>query len=215
MSKEIRDTSLGPADQRLSGYFAGRLYRAPHLLVPAAFAWLRGWWYRLKFLLQFKSFSAGKYFRVYGPLFVSGPGRVSFGDNCLIISNAIKPVCIRTLHPDAHVLLRDHAGLNGTSIQCVRRVEIGRLSNIADAYITDSPAHSLGRDRRSQTIDDVSANPVKIGENVWISVQVVVLDGVTIGDNSVIGACSLVRQDVPADVFAAGNPLTVIREIQD
>lgn len=215
MNKGFRDTPLGPAGQKLGGYFIERLYRAPHLLVPAAFAWLRGWWYRFKFLLQFKSFSAGKYFRVYGPLIVSGSGRVSFGNNCLIISNAIKPVCIRTLHPDAHVVLGDHAGLNGTAIQCVRRVEIGRLSNIADAYITDSPAHTLGRNRRSQTIEDVSANPVKIGENVWISVQVVVLDGVTIGDNSVIGACSLVRQDVPANVFAAGNPLTVIREIQD
>jgi acetyltransferase-like isoleucine patch superfamily enzyme len=192
-----------------------RLRDAPHLLVPGLFAWLNGWWFRVKYLIQFKHFSAGKLFRVYGPLIVTGPGRVEFGDNCLIISDAIKPVCIRTLSPNALVKLGHHAGLNGTSIQCVDRVEIGRLSNIADAYITDTAAHSLDKNRRNKTVGDIKANPVTIGENVWVSVNVVILDGVTIGDNSVIGACSLVRKAVPANVFAAGNPLAVIRQIGD
>lgn len=190
-----------------------RLARTPHLLIPGFFAWLRGWWYRVKFPLLGKHFQAGRWFRVYGPLIITGPGRVKCGDNCLIISNAIKPVCIRTLSPDALVSLDDHAGLNGTSIQCVKQITIGRLSNIADAYITDTPAHSLGKHRRLETVEDLPASPVVIGNNVWISVQVVILDGVTIGDNSVIGACSLVRTDVPANVFAAGNPLAVIRKI--
>lgn len=199
--------------QGLSGYYLKRLRKSPHLLLPGLFAWLQGWWCRVKFFLLGKRFSAGKWFRVYGPLIVTGPGRVVFGDNCLIISNAIKPVCIRTLVPDATVVLGDHAGLNGTSIQCVKSVTIGRLSNIADAFITDTPAHSLGVHRRSESVEDVPASPVTIGENVWVSVQAVILDGVTIGDNSVIGACSLVRKDVPPNVFAAGNPLALIREI--
>jgi acetyltransferase-like isoleucine patch superfamily enzyme len=49
---------------------------------------------------------------------------------------------------------------------------------------------------------------------VWISVSVVILDGVHVGDNSVLGACSLVREDVPANVFAAGNPLRIIRHLE-
>jgi acetyltransferase-like isoleucine patch superfamily enzyme len=138
---------------------------------------------------------------------------VRFGRGCLVISNAIKPVCVRTLSPGASVTLGDHAGLNGTAIQCVQAVTIGRWSNLADAYITDTPAHSLGAGRRSQGAIDVPAAPVRIGENVWVSVQVVILQGVTVGDNSVIGACSLVRQDVPANVFAAGNPLRIIRRL--
>jgi acetyltransferase-like isoleucine patch superfamily enzyme len=194
---------------------AARLGKRPHLLLPAAFAWLRGWWYRIAFRLQGKRFSAGPLFRVYGPLRISGPGEVRFGRNCLIISDAIKPVCIRTLAPEALISLGDGAGLNGTSIQCVQRVEIGELANIADAYITDTAAHTLSRRRREQDVSAAASSPVRIGRNVWISVQVVILHGVTIGENSVIGACSLVRAEVPSDVFGAGNPFRIIRAIDD
>jgi acetyltransferase-like isoleucine patch superfamily enzyme len=194
--------------------FGKRLRNNPHLFWPAVFSWLRGWWYRIKFRLLGKRFRAGRLFRVYGPLNVTGPGSVEFGKNCLIISNAIKPVCIRTLTPEAQVKLGDHAGLNGTSIQCVSQVEIGELSNIADAYITDTAAHTLGPQRRMEGVEDLPARPVLIGRNVWISVSVVILDGVRVGDNSVLGACSLVREDVPANVFAAGNPLRIIRHLE-
>lgn len=196
-------------------HFLTRARKNPHLLKPGVIAWLRGWWYRFKFFVSGQRFHAGKWFRVYGQFNVTGPGQVLFGDNCLVISNAIKPVCIRTFTYDAAVMMGDHAGLNGTSIQCVKQVSVGRLSNIADAYITDSSAHSLNKRRRMETVENVSTSPVIIGENVWISVQVVILDGVTIGDNTVIGACSLVRKDVPANVFAAGNPLAIISDIQD
>jgi acetyltransferase-like isoleucine patch superfamily enzyme len=194
-------------------FMARRLRASPHLLLPAATAWLRGWWYRFKFALQLKRFSAGRFFRVYGPLKISGPGKVRFGDNCLIISNAIKPVCIRTLSSDATVTLGNNAGLNGTSIQAVGRVEIGDLSNIADAYITDTAAHSLGRNRRAESAAEAKSEPVSIGRNVWVSVQTVILSGVSIGDDSVVGACTLVREDVPAGVFVAGNPMKVIKPV--
>jgi acetyltransferase-like isoleucine patch superfamily enzyme len=113
------------------------------------------------------------------------------------------------------VTLGDNAGLNGTSIQSVQRVDIGAWSNIADAYITDTAAHTLSKQRRQQDVSEAPMAPVRIGSNVWISVQVVVLHGVSIGDNSVIGACSLVRKDVPANVFGAGNPFRVIQVIED
>jgi hypothetical protein len=69
-----------------------RLGKNPHLLIPGGLAWLRGWWYRILFRLQGRRFAAGPMFRVYGPLRVSGPGSVRFGRNCLVISDAIKPV---------------------------------------------------------------------------------------------------------------------------
>ena len=50
---------------------------------------------------------------------------------------------------------------------------------------------------------------------MWIGAQVCVLPGVTIGDNTVIGAGSVVNRDIPANVIAAGNPCRVIREITE
>ncbi len=55
--------------------------------------------------------------------------------------------------------------------------------------------------------------PIRIGNNVWIGANAVVLPGITIGDNSVIGAGSVVTRDVPPDVVAVGNPCRVLRPI--
>ncbi len=55
--------------------------------------------------------------------------------------------------------------------------------------------------------------PVKIGKCVWLGAGVIVLPGVSIGDNSVIGAGSVVTKDIPANVVAVGNPCKVLREI--
>lgn len=195
--------------------FVKRSAAEPYLIVPGVAAWLKGFWYKIILPVLGLDFKAGSMFRVYGKLIISGPGKVRFGDNCLIISNAIKPVSIRTLCPDAVVSLGDSAGLNGTSIQCTQNITIGKLSNIADAYITDSPAHTISLDRRKKTVNDIQSYPVTIGENVWVSVNVVIIHGVTVGNNAVIGACSLVRKDVPSNAFMAGNPLKLIRNIDN
>lgn len=57
--------------------------------------------------------------------------------------------------------------------------------------------------------------PVRIGANCWLGAGVIVLPGVTIGDNSVIGAGSIVTRDIPANVVAAGSPCAVMREINE
>jgi maltose O-acetyltransferase len=58
------------------------------------------------------------------------------------------------------------------------------------------------------------AKPVKIGADVWVGGSVVICPGVSIGDRTVIGAGSVVTKNIPADVFAAGNPCRVIRGLQ-
>ena len=59
------------------------------------------------------------------------------------------------------------------------------------------------------------AKPITIGEDVWVGGSAVICPGVTIGDRSVIGAGSVVTRDIPADVFAAGNPCRVIRHLTE
>ncbi|EGU46310.1 acetyltransferase [Vibrio ichthyoenteri ATCC 700023] len=55
--------------------------------------------------------------------------------------------------------------------------------------------------------------PITIGDNVWLGGSVVVCPGITIGENSVVGAGSVVTKDIPANVVAAGNPCRVIRPL--
>ena len=55
--------------------------------------------------------------------------------------------------------------------------------------------------------------PVRIGKNCWIGAGARVMPGVTIGDNSVIGAGSVVTRDIPSNVVAAGNPCRVLRPV--
>ncbi len=55
--------------------------------------------------------------------------------------------------------------------------------------------------------------PVRIGRNCWLGAGVIVLPGVSIGDNTVIGAGSVVTRDMPANVLAVGNPCRVLREL--
>lgn len=73
--------------------------------------------------------------------------------------------------------------------------------------------HPLNMEQRIQGLE--YARPIRVGNNVWIGAQVCVLPGVTIGDNTVIGAGSVVNKDIPSNVLAAGNPCRVIREITE
>lgn len=57
--------------------------------------------------------------------------------------------------------------------------------------------------------------PVRIGKNCWLGAGVIVLPGVTVGDNTVIGAGSVVTKDIPSDVVAVGNPCRVMRPINE
>ena len=59
------------------------------------------------------------------------------------------------------------------------------------------------------------AKPVTIGHDVWVGGSAVICPGVTIGSRSIIGAGSVVTKDIPADVFAAGNPCRVIRPLTE
>ena len=74
---------------------------------------------------------------------------------------------------------------------------------------TGHPVHPAHR------LDGMYSFPVTIGDNVWLGGNVFVLPGVTIGENSVIGAGSIVTKDIPANVIAVGNPCKVLREITD
>ncbi len=73
--------------------------------------------------------------------------------------------------------------------------------------------HPLEASERNKGLE--YARPITVGDNVWFGANVSVLPGVTIGDNCVIGAGSVVNKDIPANSLAVGNPCKVIRTIDN
>jgi carbonic anhydrase/acetyltransferase-like protein (isoleucine patch superfamily) len=76
------------------------------------------------------------------------------------------------------------------------------------AYITDSDWHDI----YNRIITGKTA-PVHIADNVWIGDSAIVCKGVTIGENSIVGAGAVVTGDIPANAVAAGNPAKVVKQL--
>lgn len=89
-------------------------------------------------------------------------------------------------------------------------ISIGANSLIGPNVTLTTASHAVDPEYRNEQV--VSA-PITIGENVWLGAGVVVLPGVSIGDNSVVAANSVVRSDVPPNVLIAGVPAVVKREL--
>lgn len=113
-----------------------------------------------------------------------------------------------------NIYIGDNFNCNyGCTILDVGRVDIGDnvffAPNVA-VYTAGHPVHPAARGTMYEY-----GIPIKIGSDVWIGGNSVVLPGVTIGDGVVIGAGSVVTKDIPCGVIAAGNPCRVIRRITD
>ena len=93
----------------------------------------------------------------------------------------------------------------------VAPVHIGSRTMFGPNVQIYTATHPLDHAERSSGLE--YARPINIGEDVWVGGSAVICPGVTIGDRAVIGAGSVVTKDIPADVFAAGNPCKVIRQI--
>ncbi|MBO1330757.1 sugar O-acetyltransferase [Streptomyces sp. VRA16 Mangrove soil] len=93
----------------------------------------------------------------------------------------------------------------------VAAIVIGEDCQIGPNVQLLTPTHPLEPQPRRDKLE--AAQPITIGDNVWLGGGVIVCPGVTIGDNSVIGAGAVVTKDVPANVVAVGNPARPIRTL--
>jgi acetyltransferase-like isoleucine patch superfamily enzyme len=91
-------------------------------------------------------------------------------------------------------------------------VDIGDLVMIGPNVNIITAGHPVEPAKRRTYIE---AKPIVIEKNVWIATAVTILGGVTVGENSVIGAGAVVTKDVPANSFVAGVPAKVIRSLED
>ncbi|TQL01939.1 sugar O-acetyltransferase [Cellulomonas sp. SLBN-39] len=92
----------------------------------------------------------------------------------------------------------------------VADITIGADCQIGPNVQLLTPTHPVDPQPRRDKLE--AAQPITLGDNVWLGGGVIVCPGVTIGDNTVVGAGSVVVRDLPANVVAVGNPARVVRE---
>lgn len=114
---------------------------------------------------------------------------------------------------EAQIIIgNNNAFNNNVSIVAMGKITLGDRCLIGDQVgIIDCDFHEINPQTRNRSVGLIL--PVSIGNNVWLGSRVMVLKGVTIGDNSVIAAASVVTKSLPANCIAAGNPAKVIRSI--
>lgn len=139
-------------------------------------------------------------------------GPINLGNYANVIATTDKRVRLTVwsnLEGAGHITIGDYCLLcPGVRISAARSIVIGDNCMFAnEAFVSDADWHGLYD--RSQSVGN--AEPVILGNNVWIGDRAMVFKGVTIGDNSIVGAGSVVLKDVPPNVCVAGNPAQVVK----
>ena len=212
---QVREMTAGES-QDLAAWVYGRV-------VVSGTAMVRGYASLRFFRAIYKRFTCGPGARCWGKMLVLmdrgsaitiGSGFYAVSDNRRAGIALHSPCKLRTM-AGATLVIGDNVGLNGTSITCRERIEIGEGTMIAaNVVIVDSDFHQqwppADRWDPSSTPDTMA---VSIGRHVWIGVGSIILKGATIGDNSIIGAGSVVTGPIPPNVIAAGVPAKVVRPL--
>ena len=128
-----------------------------------------------------------------------------------------------TFHYGKHTKIGKRVFINfNLTIQDDAEVTIGDDCNFGPNVTIVTPVHPLLPDERKALLTAAGekkhlcyARPVHIGKDCWLGASVTICPGVTIGDNCVIGAGSVVTRDIPEGCFAAGNPCRVIRKLSE
>lgn len=156
------------------------------------------------------------------PYFYRVPNtQITLGDDCKLLSSfrsnnigSMVRCRICTITPQGSIHIGQRVGLSATTIASHIGVTIGDDTQIgAGTVITDSDWHDTSADVTARHSRDGKSAPVVIGRNVFIGTRCLILKGVTIGDNAVIGAGSVVTHNIPDNAIAAGNPCRVLSGI--
>ena len=153
---------------------------------------------------------------------------LTIGDNCIVGGKFIYE------SSTGEIVIGNHTYIGGGTYISHSRIDIGDNVTIAwGGTFYDHDSHSLDYMKRRKDIDDelndirfgrnfiankdwscVNSQPIKICNDVWIGMNVIILKGVTVGEGAIVGAGSVVTKDVPAWTVVAGNPAKVIKELK-
>jgi len=138
-----------------------------------------------------------------------GKGDIVIGDNVRIDGKCSFNFAAR-FDNNPTLTIGNNTGIgHNCSFTIGKRITIGNDCMIAaGTKISDANGHPLDPESRLQKTppDESSVRPVTIGDNVWIGQDSFIFPGVTIGEGSVVSACSIVRNDIPPYTIVSGNP---------
>lgn len=141
---------------------------------------------------------------------------INIGNNCRFNSSKhsveiglFQPCSLATIKKGASIVIGQNSGVTGTRIIAAKSITIGNNVLIgANCTIIDNDFHNV--DPKMRSSENVAENPVVIQDNVFLGFNCHVLKGVTIGENAVIGAGSVVLGNIPPNSIAIGNPCKVL-----
>lgn len=172
--------------------------------------WSNGWAVLRALWYLRRASQVSKTVRLWGRAVVNNQGELIIGEK-VRLNGTITPI---ELAVAAQGLLEigDNTFINyGVSIGALQLVRIGPNCNIGPyVNIIDNEFHRLEPHRR---FEKPESRPVVLEENVWLGMRVIVLPGVTIGKDSVVGAGSVVTKDIPPGCIAAGVPAKIIKTL--
>lgn len=156
---------------------------------------------------------------------------------CLEIGEGSHIFCsFNMVRPQARIRIGKRCQIAASNFVCAESIEVGDDVLMSSRItVTDNSSHALDWELRKNDVKQfyedykedqynpiknkdwshVDIAPVVIRDRVWISFNAVILKGVTVGGNAVVGACSLVSRDVPPYSVVAGNPAKVIKKLEE
>jgi acetyltransferase-like isoleucine patch superfamily enzyme len=162
---------------------------------------------------QFDAIGAGsrfinpRYFQVHGP-------RIRAGDHLHSMATRERPIQL-TVHPDREQTSQLQIGayciiLPGVRIAAASSIVIGNNCMFAtNCYLSDADWHDI----YDRTAAPGRTARIELGDNVWIGDSAIVCKGVRVGDNSIVGAGSVLSRDVPPNTIVAGNPARPVKQL--
>jgi len=178
-----------------------------------------------KTFLRIKGVKTGHSIIMYGlpRVNIAKGAKITIGDNAALCSTCEgnplginHRVILSAIYPQSEIVIGNDTGMSGATICAAKYVKIGKCCLLgANVTIVDYDFHSVKTEgRRYNTkIEDVGCKPVIIKDNVWLGMNVIVLKGVTIGENSIVAAGSVVTKSIPSNCIAGGNPAKILKTI--
>ncbi len=120
---------------------------------------------------------------------------------------------ISTYYNLATIIIGDNCALNGTILHCNELIKIGNNCMFGPGTILcDNDSHKVELEY-SKRIEKAISKPIVIENNVWIGMNCLIMKGVTIGENSIIAAGSIITKNIPANGLYGGNPIRLIKNL--